>query len=137
MPANGCSSDHGTSFNSTSPLNRSSFIALTRAFGLASTVLKAGDQDFGVINRTGLDIPSIHVAPHSRYEWDDDILGKDTVGDGEEVESVFPRKDKAANWDLRVEDEDNKSYVWENLNLLKISEVTPYYRKGVATATSK
>ena len=112
-------------------------MAIASVFGLASTVLKAGDQDFTVVNKTGFDIHSIHVSPHSSDEWGDDVMGKDTLDDGEKVEIVFARKEKAAKWDLRVEDGESKSFVWEKLNLLEISEVTLYYKKGVATATFK
>lgn len=118
-------------------LNRRRFLGVAGALGLAPVVLSAGDQDFTVVNRTGFTIDALHVTPHSSDDWGDDILGKDTLGDGEHIEIVFRRKEKAAKWDLRVEDEDGKSYVWENLNLLEISEVTLFYRKGVATATFK
>jgi len=123
--------------NITGPLNRRSFIALTSVLGLASTVLKAGEQDFTVVSKTGFDIHSIHVSPHSSDEWGDDVMGKDTLDDGEKVEIVFARREKAAKWDLRVEDGEKKTFVWESLNLLEISEVTLFYRKGIATATFK
>jgi hypothetical protein len=112
-------------------------MAIAGVFGLASTVLKAGDQDFTVVNKTGFEIHSIHVAPHSSDEWGEDIMGKDTLDDGESVEIVFARKEKAAKWDLRVSDGEKHSFVWESLNLLEISEVTLFYKKGVATATFK
>jgi hypothetical protein len=121
----------------TGHLNRRGFLALGGAFGLTTAVLKAGDQDFTVVNKTGFSIESLHVSPHSSDEWGDDIWGKDTLDDGSEVEIVFHRKEKAAKWDLRVSDADGKSFVWEGLNLLEISEVSLYYRKGTATATFK
>ena len=118
-------------------LNRRNFIGLAGALSLTPALLHAGDQDFTVVNKTGFSIQSLHVSPHSSDEWGEDILGKDTLENGTEVEIVFHRKEKAAKWDLRVADEDDKSYVWEGLNLLEISEVSLFYRKGVATATFK
>ena len=43
---------------------------------LATTVARAGDQDFTLVNKTGVEIHALHVAPHSQDEWGEDILGK-------------------------------------------------------------
>ena len=51
------------------------------------------------------------------------------------MEIVFARKEKAAKGNLRVEDGEKKSFVWESMNLLEISNETLFYRKGTATAT--
>lgn len=118
-------------------MNRRKFLALGSALGLAPAALLAGDQDFWVVNQTGFTIDEIQVTPHNSKDWGDDILGKDTLEDGQKVEIVFRRKEKAPLWDLRVEDEDGKEYIWYDLNLLEISEVTLYYKKGKATATFK
>lgn len=118
-------------------MNRRRFLGLGAALGLAPAVLTAGDQDFSLVNKTGFVIESLHISPHSSDEWGDDILGKDTLGDGDTVNITFHRKEKAAMWDLKVTDPDDKSFTWEKLNLLEISEVTLFYRKGVATATFK
>ena len=121
----------------TGTFNRRNFLGLGAALGLTSAVLKAGEQDFSLVNKTGFTIDALHITPHSSDEWGEDILGKDTLEDGQTLNITFHRKEKAAMWDLRVEDGDGKSYTWEKLNLLEISEVTLYYRKGVATATFK
>lgn len=123
--------------NTTGNLNRRRFIGLAGALGLTPALLTAGDQDFSLVNKTGFEISSLHISPHSSDEWGEDILGKDTLDDGDTLNITFHRKEKAANWDLRVEDGDGKNFTWEKLNLLEISEVTLFYRKGVATATFK
>jgi hypothetical protein len=117
--------------------SRRQFLGLAAALGIAPVILKAGEQDFSLVNKTGFTIDALHVTPHSSEDWGDDILGKDTLEDGQTLNITFHRKEKSANWDLRVEDSDGKSYTWEKLNLLEISEVTLFYRKGVATATFK
>ncbi len=118
-------------------LNRRKFLALGSALGLAPATLLAGEQDFWVVNRTGFTIDEIQVTPHNSKDWGDDILGKDSLADGEKVEIVFRRKEKAKLWDLRVEDEGGDEYIWYDLDLLAISEVTLFYKKGKATATFK
>jgi hypothetical protein len=94
----------------------------------------AGDQDFTVVNKTGVEIHKLFVAPHSSDEWGEDILGKDTLGDGESVDIKFGNRAKAAHWDLKIEDSKGNYVTWESLNLLEISKVTLHFKDGSATA---
>lgn len=94
-----------------------------------------GAQDFILINKTGVEIYALYVTPHNSDDWGDDILGADTLAANDRIEIKFSRKEKAKYWDLRVEDADGEYIEWENLNLIKISEVTLYYKNGKATAT--
>jgi hypothetical protein len=96
-----------------------------------------GKQDFTLHNETGVEINALYVDPHSSNEWTEDILGRDTLPSGESVNITFSPKEKAAMWDLRVEDKGGNSITWENLNLLEIGEVTLYYKDGKATAEVK
>ena len=93
-----------------------------------------GAQDFILVNKTGVEIYALYVTPHNADDWGEDILGVDTLLADESVEVTFSRREKAKLWDLRVEDEDGAFIEWENLNLLKISKVTLYYKNGKATA---
>jgi hypothetical protein len=95
---------------------------------------KRGPQDFTLVNRTGVEIYALYVAPHNSDDWEEDILGADTLPAGESLEITFSRSEKAKLWDLRVEDKDENYIEWENLNLLEISTVTIYYKNGKATA---
>ncbi|HYL78900.1 MAG TPA: hypothetical protein VEU96_32215 [Bryobacteraceae bacterium] len=61
-----------------------------------------------------------------------DILGEDTLANGASLKTKFSRKEKAAHWDLRIEDEDGNSLEWESLNLLEIEEATLRYKNGEA-----
>jgi len=112
-------------------------LALVGVLLLAASAAFAGDQDFVLHNRTGVEIHKLHISPHSSDEWGEDILGKDTMVDGETLEIKFHRTEKAAHWDLRVEDSEGHSIVWENLNLLEISEVTLHFKDGKAWADLK
>jgi len=94
----------------------------------------AGEQDFTLVNKTGVEIHNLHIAPHSSDEWGSDILGKDTMSDGETLDITFHRSEKAAHWDLSISDEKGNSITWENLNLLEISKVTLHYKDGKAWA---
>ena len=93
-----------------------------------------GKQDFTLVNATGVEINAVHISPHSANDWEEDILGQDTLADGAKVDIHFKRGEKAAMWDLRVEDKGGNPIEWENLNLLEISKVTLHYANHKATA---
>lgn len=83
-----------------------------------------GAQDFTLVNETGVVLDKVFIAPHDSDKWEEDILGRDTLANGESVDIKFHRDEKAAMWDLRIEDKEGTYIEWENLDLLKISKVT-------------
>lgn len=104
---------------------------------LAAAPAVAGDQDFTLHNQTGIEIHKLLISPHRADEWGDDILGQDTLSDGESLDIKFKRNEKAAHWDLRIEDKDGNGVTWEDLNLLEISEITLHLKGGKAWADLK
>jgi hypothetical protein len=98
---------------------------------------KGAAQDFTLVNETGVEIHKVYVSPHDSNDWEEDILGRDTLPTGQSVDIKFNRTEKAANWDLRVEDSQGNAIEWENLNLLKISKLTLHYKDGKATADTE
>ena len=97
----------------------------------------AGDQDFILVNKTGVEIHNLHVSPADKDEWGPDILGKDTLADGDSIKIKFHPDEEAEEWDLRVADKDGNAIEWENLNLMKISKITLHYKDGKATAETE
>ncbi|MGI8555643.1 MAG: hypothetical protein ACR2LT_04730 [Pyrinomonadaceae bacterium] len=93
-----------------------------------------GDQDFTLVNSTGVEINALYITPHNSKDWGEDILGVDTLLNGKETLITFPSKTTAKIWDLRIEDEDGGYLEWDNLNLLKISSVELLYGNGNTTA---
>ncbi|HEY6188097.1 MAG TPA: hypothetical protein VIW80_10485 [Pyrinomonadaceae bacterium] len=96
-----------------------------------------GAQDFTLVNATGVEIDKVFISPHESDDWEEDILGRDTLPSGQSVDIKFHRNEKAAMWDLRVEDKQGNSIEWEKLNLLEISKVTLHYENGKATAVTE
>lgn len=110
-------------------LGLSSFLFLTN-----QSIALAGDQDFTLVNSTGVEINALYVSPADKEEWGKDILGKDTLDDGESAEITFHPKEEAEKWDLRVEDSKGNSIEWNDLDLTEISKVTLNFEDGKATA---
>jgi hypothetical protein len=103
----------------------------------AAPAITQGAQDFTLVNSTGVEIDKLYISPHGSDDWEEDILGQDTLPDGQEVDIKFNRTEKAALWDLRIEDSKENAIEWENLNLLEISKLTLTYKDGKATAHSE
>lgn len=93
-----------------------------------------GKQDFTLVNQTGVSINELYVSPHTTNNWEEDILGQDTLANGDSVDITFSRTERAAKWDLKVVDKEGNSIEWENLNLLEISKLTLHYKNGKAWA---
>ena len=103
----------------------------------ASPATAAGAQDFTLVNATGVEIDKVFISPHDSNDWEEDVLGQDTLPDGQSVDIKFHRDEKAGMWDLKIADKQGTSIEWENLNLLEISKVTLNYKDGKATAKTE
>lgn len=101
---------------------------------LSSATFAQGKQDFTLHNETGVEIFSLYVSPHKSDDWEEDVLGVDTLPSGESVHINFSREENAKLWDLRIEDKDHNFIEWESLNLLEISDVTLHYNAKTGRA---
>lgn len=109
-------------------------LGVVALFVTATAFARVGKQDFVLHNQTGVEIHQLFVSPHSTDDWEEDILGKGTLPDGESVKITFEDREKHVHWDLKVVDSKGNSIEWEDLNLIEISEVTLHYKDGKAWA---
>jgi hypothetical protein len=113
-------------------------LGMVCAVVLSSAGLVAqGKQDFVLVNRTGLTISEFYVSPSNDDEWGEDVLGRDTLASGEQLEISFSRKEKECVWDLKIVDEDEDEITWEDINLCKATEITLKYENKKPTAVIK
>jgi len=114
-------------------------LAVIALFVTASALARTGKQDFVLHNQTGVEIHSLYVSPHSSDDWEDDVLGVDTLPSGESVKVTFDDRDKHVHWDIKVTDKDGNSLEWYDLNLPEIEEVTLHWdaNKGKGWADIK
>ena len=57
--------------------------------------VSAGDQDFTLRNRTGYTIEQVYVSAANDNNWGEDILGRDTMKDGDSTEIQFSRRESS------------------------------------------
>ena len=106
-------------------------------FLTATAFARAGKQDFILHNHTGVEIHSLYVSPVTTDDWENDVLGRDTLPDGESVKITFDDREKHVHWDLKITDKEGNSIEWHDLNLIEINELTLHYKDGRAWADIK
>jgi hypothetical protein len=109
------------------------------AAAAASVILPApagaqGKQDFQLRNSTGYDIAEVYVAPTSSDNWEEDVMGDDTLDNGERVTIHFPVKAKQCLYDIKVVWTDGDTAEWRKFDLCTVSRITLYWTNGEASA---
>ena len=96
-----------------------------------------GKQDFTLVNKTGYILSELYVSPAAAQDWEEDILGKDILDDGETVDISFDRVVKTCKWDLKVVyEDDDSSAVWSAIDLCAVSRITIKYNRSTDTTSA-
>ncbi|MBV9785920.1 MAG: hypothetical protein JO264_19110 [Acidisphaera sp.] len=95
----------------------------------APLAAEAAKQDFTLVNHTGYQIDSVYVSQSSSNDWGKDVMGRDTLDDGESVDISFEHGGRTCHWDIRVEYHDGDKAEWSNVNLCDISRVTLHWNR--------
>lgn len=93
----------------------------------AGGVAQAADQDFTLMNRTGYEIENVFVSETRSRSWGEDVMGRDTLSDGESVHIRFRHAGNACQWDLKVRYTDGDEATWDRVNLCEVSRVTLFW----------
>ncbi len=105
------------------------------AFLALGGIVYAGQQDFTLVNDTGVDIAKIFISAASVDNWEENLLGEDEIlPDGNELDISFDADEDADFWDIMVADEDGNAITWQRLKLTAISRVTLKFQKGKPVA---
>jgi hypothetical protein len=104
----------------------------------APAVADDAKQDFRLVNKTGYELKALYVSPSKSDDWEDDVLGQDTLADGEAVNVHFSPKTHTCKWDLKVTySDDDSSAVWHNIDLCTVEKITiKYNRKSDETSAT-
>ncbi len=94
-------------------------------------------QDFKLVNKTGYEIKHVYVSPSKSDDWEEDVLGKDTLDDGEAWNIKFHRDVRTCKWDLKVTyADDDSNAVWQNIDLCEIERITIRYNRRSDTTSA-
>jgi hypothetical protein len=104
--------------------------------GIASPAL-AGDQDFVLVNNTGYTISEIYVAPTRSSDWEEDVMGRDVLADGERVNIRFSRDEDTCLWDIKAVYADQDTAEWQSFNLCEVSVIAVSYDAETGTTSAE
>jgi hypothetical protein len=88
----------------------------------------AGDQDFTLINKTGLVLDQVYISPANVDDWEEDVLSKDVLEDGESFELEFDGHNQC-KFDMKVVDDNGKDHIFYDIDLCKLTKLT-LHREG-------
>lgn len=80
-------------------------------------------QNFTFVNQSGQTINTLQVSATGENEWGEDILGRDTLANGESAQITFERGDDRCLWDIRATAEGGELDM-RNVNLCETTTVT-------------
>ena len=112
-------------------------LTLVLLVGSLSPMVAQSKLDFTLKNDTGVVISEIYVAPSTSDDWEEDIMGKDVLDNGDSVDIEFSRTEKTCKWDMKIVDEHESEIEWTELDLCKASHITLQYKGKKATAIIK
>lgn len=105
----------------------------THKFTMAATQSRL---NFELHNETGYEINEVYVSPNNSNDWEEDVLGQDTLPNHESVDIKFSRQ-KQDYWDLKVVFKGGKESIWYKFDLSQITDITISFRNGKAYSTTK
>ena len=83
----------------------------------------AAQQNFTFVNQSGQTVNTLQVSATGENEWGPDLLGRDTLANGESAQIVFERGDDRCFWDVRATG-DAGELDMRNINLCETPSVT-------------
>ncbi|MDL2214447.1 hypothetical protein LJB76_02660 [Clostridia bacterium OttesenSCG-928-O13] len=88
-------------------------------------------QDFEIKNSTGVDIHELYISPTESEDWEEDVLGDDVFAADDTWEVTFDVvTTDGYTWDIKVVDEDEDEYIFEELALSGISKIELAFKNG-------
>jgi hypothetical protein len=103
----------------------------------ATSALAKGEETLTIENRTGYTITEVYLAPASSDNWEEDILGKDTLDTNTSFDVDMSESADTCKWDLRAVYEDKSAAKWRNIDLCKISSITLFYNAKTDVTSAK
>jgi hypothetical protein len=114
--------------------------ALVATFALSmifsSNAFAQSKLDFTLHNATGLVITEVYISETGNEDWEEDVLGRDTLDDGDSVDIKFGGQ-AANNWDIKVVFSNGRSNYWRKINLSQLTDLTISFKNGKPWATWK
>ena len=89
-----------------------------------TTSVVAANKNVLVVNNTGRTIWRFYGSPVNVNNWEEDILGSNTLPSGQSVNVDFADGRTICNYDMRAEFQDGTALVKNNVNVCRVSSVS-------------
>lgn len=110
------------------------FAAFSALFLMAAGDARAqAQQDFVLVNRTGYTIDEVYVSASSVTNWEEDLMGDDSLENGQQLNVRFNRATSECSFDIKVVYDDQETAEFRGINLCQVSRVTLYYNRSAGT----
>ena len=94
-------------------------------FFILSQDVKAQNQDFSMVNNTGMILIDVFISPSSADNWGPDVIPKDMILDGETFNFTFTGVDpEHCSWDIMFTADDGVKYYMKGVDLCTITTIT-------------
>ncbi len=90
----------------------------------SSGIAHAADRRVEIVNKTGMTLTHFYASNTGAKDWEEDILGRDTLSDGESVEVNINDGTGACKFDFKAVFESGQSLEKGNVNVCEISTYT-------------
>jgi hypothetical protein len=108
---------------------------IAMSVGMAAPAALAGDDDYAIVNKTGMDITHLYMSPNNDNQWGGDILGRDVLETDDECGIEFDPNDEECAYDIKIVDGDGKGWIVANIDLCKYHKVT-FMKQGAKVVFS-
>jgi hypothetical protein len=100
-----------------------SVLALT-LFGQTAVKAESG-LDFVLSNDSGLTIERVYISPSQVSSWQEDVLGRGTLADGDRTTIRFSRAERNRYWDIKIVTSDGEEHIFQDgYDLARIYRIT-------------
>lgn len=114
-----------------------SFFAAALLVAVTASPALASDETLHLNNRTGYTISEVYIAPTTTDNWEEDILGQDSLEPNSSVDIDFSKSEDTCKWDLKAVYDDGTNAVWKNIDLCSISTITMFYNANTNVTSAK
>jgi opacity protein-like surface antigen len=97
---------------------------LAVATALSVATAQAADHRVDIINKTGQTLTHFYASTSDTDDWEEDILGRDTLDNGETVEVDIDDGTGKCVFDFKAVFEGGQSLVKKGINVCKVSSFT-------------
>lgn len=91
---------------------------------LLAGAAQAANRHVDIVNKTGMTIKHFYASTTGTDDWEEDILGRDVIEDGDTFDINVDDGSGACRYDFKAVFENGASLVRNNINVCQISTFT-------------